>query len=198
MNRRAFLAALGLTPLLARAASAPAVFVVHPYDIPSRLYARFRPLTRYLGDVIGRPLRLRIAHSYDEQIETIATGRADYAYLGPTPYVRVLAACRTLVVDSEKRPRRGQFLPDLPPHSPAMGQKSGEKWTAAVDLQPTIPKSDRLLAQRPINDFPTKHEPCLSTASLAQRSLKCLKRPLHKKNHWNGVTCNACSRLISP
>ena len=25
-----------------------------------------------------------------------------------------------------------------------MGQKYGEKWTAAVDLQPTIPKSDRL------------------------------------------------------
>jgi len=34
-----------------------------------------------------------------------------------------LAACRTLVVDSEKRPRRGQFLPDFPPHSPAMGKK---------------------------------------------------------------------------
>ena len=30
-------------------------------------------------------------------------------------------------------------------HSPAIGQKDGEKWTAAVDLQPTIPKSDRLL-----------------------------------------------------
>jgi len=56
-----------------------------------------------------------------------------------------LAACRTLVVDSENRPRRGQFLLDLPPHSPAMRQKAGEKWTAAVDLQPTIPKSDRLL-----------------------------------------------------
>ncbi len=27
-----------------------------------------------------------------------------------------------------------------------MGQKDGEKWTAAVDLQPTIPKPDRLLA----------------------------------------------------
>ena len=26
-----------------------------------------------------------------------------------------------------------------------MGQKDGEKWTAAVDLQPTISKSDRLL-----------------------------------------------------
>ena len=32
-----------------------------------------------------------------------------------------------------------------PAHSAAMGQKDGEKWTAAVDLQPTIPKSDRLL-----------------------------------------------------
>jgi SulP family sulfate permease len=27
-----------------------------------------------------------------------------------------------------------------------MGQKDGEKWTAAVDLQPTLSKSDRLLA----------------------------------------------------
>jgi glucose/arabinose dehydrogenase len=26
-----------------------------------------------------------------------------------------------------------------------MGQKDGEKWTAAVDLQPTLSKSDRLL-----------------------------------------------------
>lgn len=26
-----------------------------------------------------------------------------------------------------------------------MGQKDGEKWTAAVNLQPTISKSDRLL-----------------------------------------------------
>ena len=46
---------------------------------------------------------------------------------------------------SENRPQRGQFLPDLQAHSPAMGQKDGEKWTVAVDLQPTIPKSDRLL-----------------------------------------------------
>ena len=36
-------------------------------------------------------------------------------------------------------------MPDLQAHSPAMGQKDGEKWTAAVDLQPTIPKPDKLL-----------------------------------------------------
>ena len=57
-----------------------------------------------------------------------------------------LGACRTWDVDSEKWPRRGQFLLDLPAHSPAMGQKDGEKWTAAAASQPKLPKSDRLLA----------------------------------------------------
>ena len=59
----------------------------------------------------------------------------------------LLGACRTWSVESENRPQRGQFLPNLQPHSRAMGQKGGEKWTAAVDLQPTISKSDRLLDQ---------------------------------------------------
>ena len=73
---------------------------------------------------------------------------------------------------SENRPQRGQFLPDLQAHSPAMGQNEvsvktnlyssyvgtkkmvrakcgeAEKWTAAVDLQPTTPKSDRLLSHQ--------------------------------------------------
>ncbi len=57
-----------------------------------------------------------------------------------------LAACRALGIDSEKEPQRGQFLPDLQAHSTAMGQKAGEKWTAAALLQPMLPKPDRLLA----------------------------------------------------
>ncbi|MFN9726261.1 alpha/beta hydrolase [Acidovorax sp.] len=36
-----------------------------------------------------------------------------------------LGACRTLSVESENRPQRGQFLPNLQPHSRAMGQKGG-------------------------------------------------------------------------
>ena len=56
-----------------------------------------------------------------------------------------LAACRTWGVESENQPQRGQFLPGLQAHSSAMGQKDGEKWGAAADLQPTTPKSDRLL-----------------------------------------------------
>ena len=81
-----------------------------------------------------------------------------------------LAACQTLVVDSEKPPQRGQFFPDLPAHSRTMGQRSrcrfsditnqayplrvqkaGEKWTAAVASQPTIPKPDRLLVKQQVD-----------------------------------------------
>jgi phosphonate transport system substrate-binding protein len=91
MRRRSFIAALAALPLAARAARGSAVFVVHPYDTPSRVYTRFRPLTIWLGGVLGRPVRLVIATTYDEQIEMLATGRADYAYIGPTPYVRARA-----------------------------------------------------------------------------------------------------------
>jgi hypothetical protein len=63
--------------------------------------------------------------------------RALYASLG---------ACRALGVESENAPQRGQFLPDSPPHSGTMGQEGGKKWAAAAHSQPTIPKSDRLLA----------------------------------------------------
>ena len=64
-----------------------------------------------------------------------------------------IGACRTWSAESENRPQRAQFLPDLQPNSPAIGQKDGvleerrsQKWAAAVDLQPAISKSDRLLA----------------------------------------------------
>ncbi|MBC7213823.1 MAG: hypothetical protein H5U28_01220 [Burkholderiaceae bacterium] len=55
-------------------------------------------------------------------------------------------------VESENAPRRGQFLPDSLPHSGAMGQEDGKKWAAAAHSQPTIPKSDRLLACRSMGD----------------------------------------------
>jgi len=37
-----------------------------------------------------------------------------------------LGACRALGVESENAPRRGQFLPDSPPHSGTMGQEDGK------------------------------------------------------------------------
>lgn len=103
MKRRSFLTGLlsfPFMPALARAAS-PAVFAVHPYDTPSRLYARFRPLTLYLGGALGRVMRLVIATTYDEQIEMVRTGRADFAYIGPTPYVRARAQAPIRILAGE-------------------------------------------------------------------------------------------------
>lgn len=83
------LALLGLASgVLAAPASQSLVFVVHPFDTPSRLYQRFRPLCDYLQQVIGRPVSLRVASTYEEQIQHIAEGKADLTYIGPTPYVR--------------------------------------------------------------------------------------------------------------
>ena len=67
-----------------------------------------------------------------------------------------LGACRTWGVDSEKRPQRGQFLPDLQAHSSTMGQKAGKKWTAEAVSQPTFPKPDRLLEafEQAVRDAP--------------------------------------------
>jgi len=57
-------------------------------------------------------------------------------------------ARRTLGVESENAPQRGQFLSDSPPHSGAMGQEDGKKWAAAAHSQPTIPESGGLLDAR--------------------------------------------------
>lgn len=103
MNRRAFLLTACLFPALTHAAKRELVFVVHPYDTPSRLYGRFRPLTLYLGGVLERPVKLLIASSYDEQIAMIVDGRADLTYIGPTPYIqaRNRAVIRILAGEAE-------------------------------------------------------------------------------------------------
>ncbi len=88
-RRRACLAWLACWPWLARAQTLPKafIFVVHPFDTPSRVFERFRPLTLYLAGAVERPMLLRIAATYEEQVTMIADGMAQFAYLGPTPYV---------------------------------------------------------------------------------------------------------------
>lgn len=104
MKRRGFLLAACCMPVLAHANRQELVFVVHPYDTPSRIYGRFRPLTLYLGATLQRPVRLVIASTYDEQMAMIADGRADLTYIGPTPYVQVRqrSPIRILAGEAEK------------------------------------------------------------------------------------------------
>ena len=85
--------------------------------------------------VVGRPSAQALNLQY--RGKDYATNVLTFAY--------AQGVCRTWGVDSENRPQQDQFAPTLQPHSGPMGQKGGEKWAAAVDLQPTMPKSDRLL-----------------------------------------------------
>ncbi len=95
-----------------------------------------------------------------------------------------LGACRALGIDSEKEPQRGQFLPDLQAHSPAMGQKAGEKWTAAALLQPMLPKSDRLLATCARIQGATDQKPIHQAARPVWINLEYLSaEPYAERNH---------------
>jgi methylated-DNA-[protein]-cysteine S-methyltransferase len=90
-------------------------------------------------------------------------------------------ACRTWSVESENRPQRGQFLPDLQPHSQAMGQEDGKKWTAAADLQPTISKPGRLLdttAWTPAPQHPTLLQAAVQLQQYLQGQRKVFDLPL--------------------
>ncbi|WP_127475010.1 phosphate/phosphite/phosphonate ABC transporter substrate-binding protein [Sulfurivermis fontis] len=64
------------------------VFAVYPYDTPTRLVAHFQPLVDYIAARLGRPVEFYIASSYEDHIRRIAGDGADFAYLGPTPYLR--------------------------------------------------------------------------------------------------------------
>ncbi len=94
-------------------------------------------------------------------------------------------AQRAWGVESEKAPQRGQFLPDLPPHSPAMGQKSGEKWTAAAPLQPTTPKPGGLLWPQPTFVLPLPLRLAMrGNRPIYQGELQLLAGPQRVEGGW--------------
>jgi polyisoprenoid-binding protein YceI len=70
-----------------------------------------------------------------------------------------LGARRTWGVEAKMDPSKNSFCPMCRPIAEPMGQKAGvhevrrsQKWDAAVNLQPTLPKSDRLLAVHLLKD----------------------------------------------
>ncbi len=80
-----------------------------------------------------------------------------------------LGACRAWGVRAKIVPSEDSFSPIYRPIAQPMGQKAGEKWTVADNLQPTLPKSDRLLgaqfraaverAAESVVQFPTHGKP---------------------------------------
>ncbi|MBF0627577.1 MAG: phosphate/phosphite/phosphonate ABC transporter substrate-binding protein [Magnetococcales bacterium] len=67
------------------------VFGIHPFMRPTELLRRFSPLTEALAKAISHPIRIRITSDYDDQIRLIGQNQIDLAYMGPVPYVRMVA-----------------------------------------------------------------------------------------------------------
>lgn len=94
--RNIFTAIIGPIIFLCFSASAradsPLVLGVHPYLPVAEIKARFTPLANYLAQEIGRPVSVRVGRTYAEHIDAIGADTLDIAYMGPVPYVKLVAA----------------------------------------------------------------------------------------------------------
>lgn len=68
----------------------PLVLGIHPYLSSTELHKRFTPLAEYLGKELGRPVEIRVDSSYDSHVESVGTGRVDFAFMGPAAYVKLI------------------------------------------------------------------------------------------------------------
>jgi phosphonate transport system substrate-binding protein len=65
---------------------------VHPYLPAKELTERFAPLAEYLGRETGIPVTVRVGRDYQEHIDFVGKDQADIAYMGPAPYITMVAA----------------------------------------------------------------------------------------------------------
>lgn len=69
----------------------PLLLGVHPYLPRDEIITRFTPMANYIARSIGRPVEVRVGRDYAEHIDAIGTGLIDIAYMGPAPYVEMVA-----------------------------------------------------------------------------------------------------------
>lgn len=65
------------------------IFSTHPFANPAAIHKAFQPLIEYLRRETGLDIRMKIASSYTAHVTAVGRGRADLAFVGPAPYVRI-------------------------------------------------------------------------------------------------------------
>lgn len=66
------------------------ILAVPPYLPGPEIQRRFGPLANHLGQVLGRPVSVRVGQDYDQHIAAIVQDGVDIAFLGPAAYVRMV------------------------------------------------------------------------------------------------------------
>jgi len=90
-------------------------FGVYASDKPTTMVKKFKPILNDLEEIMSRELdepvsiRMQISSSYENGIQAIASGKVDFARLGPASYVEVVKldpAVRLLAMESKKGSKR--------------------------------------------------------------------------------------------
>jgi phosphonate transport system substrate-binding protein len=64
------------------------VMTVHPYKPIQELYARFKPIAEHLSRKLGKPVVIQFGKTYEDTVDKVGKGEADFAFLGPSLYVQ--------------------------------------------------------------------------------------------------------------
>jgi phosphonate transport system substrate-binding protein len=81
-----------LAPFARAAEPQPLVLGVHPFLSAPEVQRRFAPLADYLKSRMGRPVVVRVGGSYEDHERFVGRDAVDIAYVGPAPYVHIVAA----------------------------------------------------------------------------------------------------------
>jgi phosphonate transport system substrate-binding protein len=67
-------------------------------DTPAVMHKRLKPLTEYLTEKLGHPVRLKLAPNMPTAIEEVANAKVELAYLTPVAYIRSKESGNTRVL----------------------------------------------------------------------------------------------------
>jgi phosphate/phosphite/phosphonate ABC transporter binding protein len=71
---------------------------VVPLESPAEMYRRFSALASYLGDLLHKPVKLKVALDFAEAVSDLAEGRTQAAYLTPSTYVLAKERCGAVLL----------------------------------------------------------------------------------------------------
>lgn len=78
-------------------------------DTPAVMHKRLLPLTRYLGEVLNRPVKLKLSPNMPAAINEVASGNIDLAYLTPVAYIRSHVKGNTQLVAKTVTRKKASF-----------------------------------------------------------------------------------------
>jgi len=78
-------------------AAQPLIYAPLPLENPSKTQASNQPIADLLGELLGRPVSMRLYESHSELLDELAAGEIDITMLGPLPLLLALERDPSLV-----------------------------------------------------------------------------------------------------